>query len=428
MLLSPRSTSVGYLDASEIGPVARWLCKTLLVVSLAIGIGAVSGLPFLELNRPEVHVVLFIATLFVTSLIPSPILLKAPISLSVVIFFVWMLFSYGWSLSPSATRFDLLQTIPGFLTSYVLASVLSYSDIKSSMLWLARVVVGSTLLAVAIFPETRIHIDDGFVDGTYPGWHGFFSHKNSLSPVLVLSLISVLVFETQRLVKWLMIGSISALLVLSTSITGISGALVALCVYIWLKMVAGSDTRSRSFLVASTLAMASFFIAAIFASLGLVVSASGKDMSFSGRTDIWSTTVQFISERPLQGYGLGGLFSPVGGVHSQETIQFWRAVGFDAYHPHNGLLDVTLQLGIVGAAVFILILLGTVGAAWSEIKHNSEWAVWILAISVAMIYMSISEAMYLSGWLSFILIMKVVLMRLKADRDRSAYKRVAGSQ
>lgn len=73
----------------------------------------------------------------------------------------------------------------------------------------------------------------------------------------------------------------------------------------------------------------------------LVVTIFKKDLTFTNRTYIWDKAIEFITNKPLLGYG------------SETSIV--RAIKF-RYHQavtcHNQLLDMTYQIGIIGAIIY----------------------------------------------------------------------------
>ena len=104
----------------------------------------------------------------------------------------------------------------------------------------------------------------------------------------------------------------------------------------------------------------------------IIVDLFGKDLTFTGRTDIWNTAIELISFNPLLGYG------------NMSEIQ--RIIMFNnqnAVHCHNLLLDIIFQVGILGIAIFIYII----NIVRKQIKkYNSKvakflsWSILVYAI------------------------------------------------
>lgn len=67
------------------------------------------------------------------------------------------------------------------------------------------------------------------------------------------------------------------------------------------------------------------------------------------RMVMWKNTVQLIRERPLFGYGLGGLKEAY--REKVNGVSGWEGIAID--DPHNQYLKVTAELGLVGLLVFL---------------------------------------------------------------------------
>ncbi|MBD0388699.1 MAG: O-antigen ligase family protein, partial [Nostoc sp. C3-bin3] len=76
----------------------------------------------------------------------------------------------------------------------------------------------------------------------------------------------------------------------------------------------------------------------------------GKDLTLTGRTDIWADVARKIQERPLQGYGFSAFWS-------QPAEYIMRTFGWVPPNAHNGFLDLALDLGLVGLLLYCLISL-----------------------------------------------------------------------
>lgn len=104
----------------------------------------------------------------------------------------------------------------------------------------------------------------------------------------------------------------------------------------------------------------------------IIVDLFGKDLTFTGRTDIWNTAIELIKCNPILGYG------------NMSEIQ--RIIIFNnqnAVHCHNLLLDIIFQVGILGITVFIYII----NIVRKQIKkYNSKvakflsWSILVYAI------------------------------------------------
>ena len=99
--------------------------------------------------------------------------------------------------------------------------------------------------------------------------------------------------------------------------------------------------------------------------------ARGKDLTLSGRTLIWSASTDAISDRPLTGYGIGGVWRDAA---TDPTAVMMRKIGFTVFHSHSTVLEVMLLLGAIGLALFLLVYVSAVSGAIKALDHDSALA------------------------------------------------------
>jgi O-antigen ligase len=82
--------------------------------------------------------------------------------------------------------------------------------------------------------------------------------------------------------------------------------------------------------------------------LPIVLQALGEDLTFSGRTVLWSLLWEYISDRPVLGYGYRGFWD------SPEAYQLHSRLGWSARQAHNVWIEALLWGGLVGFALWVL--------------------------------------------------------------------------
>lgn len=73
---------------------------------------------------------------------------------------------------------------------------------------------------------------------------------------------------------------------------------------------------------------------------GFIVDVLHKDISFTGRTDLWDMAMAYIAKSPLWGYGV--------------TERFLTMSSGISYSPHNLVLQIILTGGVVSLSFFLL--------------------------------------------------------------------------
>jgi O-antigen ligase len=69
--------------------------------------------------------------------------------------------------------------------------------------------------------------------------------------------------------------------------------------------------------------------------------ALGRDETFTGRTWIWEAVIPEFKHMPWLGHGFQSFWTTE-----------WRAMVFGMPYAHNGYLDILLELGVVGLALY----------------------------------------------------------------------------
>jgi exopolysaccharide production protein ExoQ len=144
-----------------------------------------------------------------------------------------------------------------------------------------------------------------------------------------------------------------------------------------------------------------------------VVTALGRDMTFTGRTEIWKAVLAENSN-PLFGTGFDSFW--LGDRAERLSAKYY----FHLNEAHNGYLEVYLNTGLVGLAL----LLGTMANAFNRIcadlKQGSTYASLQFAFLVATSLYGMTEAIFRLGPLWLVLLL--VMMKYPAPR-RAGYQR-----
>lgn len=81
------------------------------------------------------------------------------------------------------------------------------------------------------------------------------------------------------------------------------------------------------------------------------ISIGEKNLGLTGRNIIWTFSIEKIKSNPILGYGFDAVWN-----NENITMQFYNKYKFFIPHAHNGYLDITLQLGLIGLLFMIIIL------------------------------------------------------------------------
>lgn len=270
--------------------------------------------------------------------------------------------SIAWSIDPSlsARRLIRMATIVLACTAFVLIAWHA-KRLQKVLRPILTIVLLASLAFGLVFPLYGIHPESA--PELLGAWRGLANHKNGFGALASFALIFWFHSGLTREVKiWPAITGCAvaiACLLLSRSSTAIATSVVVmLLMLVFVKTPDHLRTLLPIFVTALTAVLLIYALAILNLIPGLntlmspIAAMIDKDLTFTGRTDIWAILTEHISYRPLLGTGYGAFWTagPVAGTESYEFI--WRMGGFYPGSAHNGYLEIVNDLGWVGLACF----------------------------------------------------------------------------
>jgi O-antigen ligase len=262
-----------------------------------------------------------------------------------------------WSIDPSVTVRRLVRLYTILLTCIAFCISGWHPRRFQTVL---RNLLTLPLLASVIFcytlPELSIHHEAGHPE-LMNAWHGVTTGKNILgslaSAAIVLWLhgwMSKQVGATPALAG---IGNATLCLVKSLSSTSLIATVFAVGFMLLLLRSPGILRRYMPYLIglfATTVLIYALAVLRIVPGMDVFLTPitlfTGKDLTFTGRTDIWYVLNLHIHLRPWLGSGYGAFW--VGPLPSSESYFMLQMLFFYPNEGHNGYLDVINDLGYVG--------------------------------------------------------------------------------
>jgi O-antigen ligase len=129
----------------------------------------------------------------------------------------------------------------------------------------------------------------------------------------------------------------------------------------------------------------------------------GRSADASGRFYIWGEVLNLIWEKPIEGWGWIGYWVP--GVEPYEGLIVIN--GVPMYQAHNAYLDIWLQLGIIGLALLIWLLLQGFVRLWAvAVRHTNPLYLFPLFGFLVIVAQSLTESRLLIeiGWVLLVLL------------------------
>lgn len=222
-------------------------------------------------------------------------------------------------------------------------------------------------------------------------WQGIFDQKNTLGHIATISsVVFFLLYIDEKELRWikltLLILSL-VLLVCSQSVTSIILLLVIFCLMLLYKSLQW-NFYLRSILVFLYILLAVGTAIFISENQNFVLNLIGRDFTLTGRTELWESVVLMVKKRLLLGYGYNAFWIEGG---SGEYI--WYLVGWNTPNSHNGILDILLNVGLIGGCAYGLSFLQAFYNAMKYIKQENTWkALWPLVYLTSILLYNISES------------------------------------
>ncbi len=321
-------------------------------------------------------------------------------SIPIVIIVGLALLSMLWSAEPALTAKRAFGLLGTSLIGYYIACRFRIGDFLECLVLSTIIAAVLSLVAIIAFPQI------GVMQSAYAGaWSGIFGDKNRLAAAMVIGILGALLLARasggrRRASYLLSAGLFGVLLIGSNSRTSliVCGLLTVFSAFL---------TRKRRLappiIVAIVLCVgAAYMLLIAFGSdLQGLFGFLGRDSTLSGRTDIWPFVINAISDRPMLGWGYEAFWLPEG------PSQLYITSDWTPFYSHNGFLELSLNLGLIGTGIFIVCLWsGIRGAIQLARRAPAAISVWpLVAISyyVASNLTEASIATYNSfGWVMFV--------------------------
>ncbi len=278
------------------------------------------------------------------------------------VFLAWLSISSLWSAEPDVTvrRAAALVLTTGF-AAYL---VIRFSLRQIVELTAIAFAIGTALsvMFIVALPEYGV---------SRSGWIGVFVNKNLLGRHEVLAFLVYLI-ASGAVPRWRMLfralAVVSAVLVVgSESATSMVGLLAAGGNYFVFRLFRARKTLFGA-VAASFAGSAVGAVGLAYTNLAFVTALFGKDVTFTGRTELWERSLSAVAERPLFGWGWDaywrGYFSP--------SHELWVQLPWLPPHAHNAFIDYLLVLGVPGAMLFAALLARGVTRAARYVRDRSD--------------------------------------------------------
>lgn len=279
----------------------------------------------------------------------SELIIKAPFF---CLFLLFASLSCFWSTDTILSLKNALVLLELSLLAIYFGKQYSWQEIYRFWRWINIIIV-----IVSVFY--------GFTENQGTNWYGILGHKNQFSffmaQTAILWLMHAAYFPKQR--RFSLGFAALSFFALFKGNSGASKVLMVMLLSLWGYFGFVKKLKVQWAFVSVILFMIVSICATIIVSENIkfiVVDTLNKDLTLTGRTDFWPIIVDKINQRPILGYGLSGFWQPWLGEDNPASGIIVARTQFRPIHSHNGFLDLGLELGWLGLALFACSFLNNV--------------------------------------------------------------------
>lgn len=268
------------------------------------------------------------------------------------IFVLWCSLTMAWSQFPFITFKRLFQ----YFTSYfVFLSILSHIGSPNQTFKYFKVLLSFyVVVSLASIFTVPAAIDD------YGSWRGLASSKNHLGQMSLISILFFSHFVGNSTLKLKIFYGILLVMALILFI-GSSSFTSLLTLLLIIGLVAGQyfdklfeNARiGRTVSTITSLFIVSMIALILFLAPGLmagVVGGAGKDLTLTGRTELWHDVFQYAKRHLILGCGFQGFWV----LDSMQIQNLYQTYIWLPIQAHNGYLDIINETGLIGLFLFLM--------------------------------------------------------------------------
>ena len=285
-------------------------------------------------------------------------------TLLILLFPAIALLSVAWSDYRPHSLYSALEYASLILCTIIIAKIVR------APAFIRGIVIGSALVLLASLVSGNYEIDP-MTGKTI--LIGFFGSKNMVGLFaeigIFLSLLSL--FIRQSFIEKILFALMPlAIFVISLYVSKSASSVLSLAVVLAaipaavLLVKIPRPFRMLSFISGIFIIFLLTAIGIAFNAQNAILSSFGKNTTLTGRTHLWSEGIKIGQQSPYLGHGYSAFW-----VEGQpKAEQLWQEFGVTAkvgFHFHNVFLETFVELGALGVAIIILLILTN---CWSSLR------------------------------------------------------------
>jgi exopolysaccharide production protein ExoQ len=287
----------------------------------------------------------------------------------------WAILSTVWSQNPTISLQDGLFLAMNIALAFYLLDRFSYDGILRLLVWVGATAALASLLVIVVLPQYGLMSRGQYGLGA---WEGIYGHKNICGEAMGLLLMPIFFAKIRSryalLFRVFYVILISIIIVMSRTVGAYiicASSVLLIAVMKLLAKMRRADAFALSVLLIAV-ALGGAIMAVDF--VPDVLSLLGKDPTLTGRTAIWGAVMMSVLKKPLIGYGYRAFWQGLTGESANPILSMrWTGLSYS----ENGVLDLWLDLGGIGVALYVCVFLRAVkDAAYCLRRDASPFVMW----------------------------------------------------
>lgn len=324
-----------------------------------------------------------------------------------------------WSDTPwVALKFGLVQLFVSLFAAQI-ARKNNLDVLEKYIRWMCLIAAILSLFTAIAAPSIGVGIEDTPPFSTR--WRGIFPFPIKLGTGMALSITlwinHLMSSSQQRLISFGAIALSFFLLMQAVSAQAIFTLIVLLGFLVLLNFMQRFDPKQT--VVVGVLLLVGFAVMyiGVTENLEAIFGSLGKDTTLTGRTEFWPQLLEAIGKRPILGYGVHGFWQPWRGAQDPAG-HIIAARGFIPPNGHNGFLDLAVEVGYLGLALFFLsFVLTSIQAIILWKQSQLPEATFSLILLLYVIMANVSETqLFVTNYIWFSYVLMSVRLNMREDK------------
>ena len=262
--------------------------------------------------------------------------------------------------------------------------------------WTFGLAVLSSILFTIVLPTYAI-VPDATNAALGAVWQGVYIHKNVFGRIMTLGTLVLIIVafsrSKYRYLAWICFSFAASQVLLSFSTSSWLILATLLALFPLYRALRWNFSWMLLLYIAVAIFCGSLAIL-IMSNLDIVLNSLGKDLTLTGRTKVWAAVMEKIGEHPWLGYGYSAFWRGDEGGSAYVRL----ASGWKVAFSHNGLLDLWLDLGLVGVSVYLLGFFKSYMQAITWVRWSkTSYGLWYLILLTFIFLTNFSESTILKS-------------------------------